>query len=85
LLIKLWCGRVNLKQWIFIIKSKKMKTKDFYFHISNTGVRDFVTAYSFVDAQARAWRQYPDDINRIVWEDPADPVPDVPNPAPLAA
>jgi hypothetical protein len=31
-----------------------MKTKDFYFHISNTGVRDFVTAYSFVDAKARA-------------------------------
>jgi hypothetical protein len=46
-----------------------MKTKDFYFHISNTGVRDFVTAYSFVDAKARAWRMYPDDQERIVWED----------------
>ena len=62
-----------------------MKTKDFYFHISNTGVRDFVTAYSFFDAQARAWRQYPDDTHRIVWEDPTNPVPDVPNPAPFVA
>jgi hypothetical protein len=49
-----------------------------YFHISNTGVRDFVTAYSFVDAKARAWRMYPDDQERIVWEDNTDPVPDAP-------
>jgi hypothetical protein len=51
------------------MQSLIMKTKDFYFHISNTGVRDFVTAYSFVDAKARAWRMYPDDQERIVWED----------------
>ena len=55
-----------------------MKTKDFYVHISNTGVRDFVTAYSFVDAKARVWRQYPDDQDRIVWEDTTDPIPDAP-------
>jgi len=55
-----------------------MKTKDFYFHLSNTGVRDFVTAYSFVDAKARVWRQYPQDYERVVWEDPTDPVPDEP-------
>ena len=55
-----------------------MKTKDYYFHISNTGVRDFVTAYSFVDAKARAWRQYPDDMDRIVWEDTSNPIPDEP-------
>lgn len=55
-----------------------MKTKDFYFHLSNTGVRDFVTAYSFVDAKARVWRQYPQDYERVVWEDPTNPVPDQP-------
>ena len=55
-----------------------MKTKDFYFHISNTGVRDFVTAYSFVDAKARVWRLYPADHERIVWEDTKDPIPDEP-------
>ena len=58
--------------------NRLLKTKDYYFHISNTGVRDFVTAYSFVDAKARAWRMYPDDQERIVWEDNTDPVPDTP-------
>ena len=55
-----------------------MKTKDFYFQIPNSGIRDFVTAYSFVDAKARLWRQYPNYLDTVVWEDPTDPIPDEP-------
>lgn len=52
-----------------------MNTKRYYFEIREANVFDFVDAYSFFDAKARAFKEYSHLWNKIQWHDTTDPVP----------
>lgn len=53
-----------------------MKTKNFYFSIEGHNVVDFVEAYSFVDAKARAFKEYSHVWNKLRWHDTTNPIPE---------
>lgn len=54
-----------------------MDTKKFYFQIPSHNIRDYVEAYSFVDAKARAFKEYSEFWSEIKWEDTSNPITDV--------
>ena len=54
-----------------------MNTKKFYYTIPSHNIRDYVEAYSHVDAKARAYKEYSELWNEIIWEDTSYPNSDV--------